>query len=146
MKGGGQGGDALHQFVDVEVHWTVISSCTQIDRLLQIERQGVVVEQRLGVHPDHAVDDELQARQTHTGVGQPGKAEGPVRVTYVHHDLEGNIGHGIDAGNTPVILEQTFVNITRITFGTRDGDITAILQNLGGITTTHYGGNAQLTR
>jgi hypothetical protein len=59
---------------------------------LEITRQLVVFQQGLGVHADHVVDDELQARQADPRVGQLGKVKGPVRVAHVHHDLDRKSG------------------------------------------------------
>ena len=51
-----------------------------LDGLLQLHRQGIEIEQRLGVHPDHAVDDELEARQA---------------------DADGLVRHTLDLGQAP---------------------------------------------
>ncbi len=90
-----QGTDALDQFLDIEADRVVVTGDALVDAVLDFLRKAVVVQQRFGVHADHAVDDEFQTGQAHTGVRQLREVEGAVRVADVHHDLERQIRHGI---------------------------------------------------
>src|SRR5690606_34196118 len=81
---------------DVEAHRIGIAGGALLHTFLDVGGQAVEVQQRLGVHADHAVDDELQTGQADTSVGQLGEVEGAVRIADVHHDLERQLGHGVD--------------------------------------------------
>src|SRR5690606_26764504 len=84
------------QLLDVEAHRIGIAGGALLHTFLDVGGQAVEVQQRLGVHADHAVDDELQTGQADTSVGQLGEVEGAVRIADVHHDLERQLGHGVD--------------------------------------------------
>src|SRR5690554_3897229 len=95
------------------------------------------------MHADHAIDDELETRQTHALVGQLGEIEGAIRVADVHHDLERQFRHRID-GVLPDIEAQFAVeDQAGIAFGTGHGDALAVLQQFGGVAATYYGRDAQ---
>ena len=70
------------------------------------------------MHADHAVDDELQAGQAHTGIRQLREVEGAIRVTDVHHDFERQLRHGIHGVFLDVEAQLAFKNKTGIALGT----------------------------
>jgi hypothetical protein len=65
----------------------------RLDRLLQLGVDVGIVEDRLRVHADVVVDDELQPRQADAGVGHLREVEGQLRVADVHHDLDRAVRH-----------------------------------------------------
>jgi len=69
-KRGGQGTDPFDQLFNVELHRASVATDTLVNGLLNIPWQGVIVQQRLRVHTDHPVDDELKARQTNPLIRQ----------------------------------------------------------------------------
>src|SRR5690606_13412037 len=140
-----QGADTLDQLVDIEAHRITVSGNALLDAVLDLCRQAIEVQQCLGMHADHAVDDEFQARQTHTLVGQVGEIESAVRVANVHHDLERQFGHGINAVGTHVELQTTVVDNAGIAFCARHGYDLTILEFAGGIAAAHYRRDTQLT-
>ncbi len=71
-----QGADPFDQLLDIEVDRIAITGDALLDAVLDVRRQAGEVQQRLRVHADHAVDDELQARQADALVGQLGEVEG----------------------------------------------------------------------
>ncbi len=97
------------------------------------------------MHADHAVDDELQARQADTGVGQLGEIERTIRVADVHHDLERQVGHGVDRVLLDVEAQLALEDEAGVAFGTGHGHTLAVFQHLGGIAATDHRRNAQLT-
>ncbi len=96
--------------------------------------------------PDHAVDNEFQARQADTVVGNAGKIERPIRVSHVHHDFDGDFRQRVELDLLTLVFEQTLVYISRVTFGTRHRDFLSLLDGLGRIPAADYGGDAELTR
>src|SRR5690606_24971193 len=87
-EGGRQGAHTLNQLVDIEADRVGVAGDALLDAVLDFRGQAVEVQQRLGMHTDHAVDDEFQTSQANTLVGQVGEVEGTVGVADVHHDLE----------------------------------------------------------
>ncbi len=143
-ESGAQGGDAFGQLGDVELARALVAG----DHLgyggLKLGALLIKLQQRLGVHADHAVDDELEAGQPHTGVWQLGEVEGSVRVAHVHHDLDGQARHVAYLGHRHVKVEFAVVDEAGIPFRTGDGDELAILDVIGSVATTHHSRNAQL--
>ena len=84
---GGDRGDALGQLVDVEGARRGVAAGHALDRLLQVGVDVRIVEDRLRVHADVVVDDELEPRQADAGVRHLREVEGELRVADVHHDL-----------------------------------------------------------
>ena len=144
-EGGGQGGDPFTQLGHVVFTGAVVTG----DHLgyggLQLRALLVEFQQRLGVHPYHAVDDELETGQTHTGVRQLGKIKGPVRVADVHHDLDGQARHVAHLGHRHVEVELAVVDEAGIPFRAGDGDELTRLDTVGGIATADHGRDAELT-
>ncbi|MNQ31146.1 hypothetical protein D3C85_445110 [compost metagenome] len=97
------------------------------------------------MHADHAVDDELQAGQAHTGVRQLREVEGAVRVADVHHDLERQIRHGVDGVLLDVEAQFAFEDVTSVAFGAGHGHALAVLEQLGSVAATNHCRNPQLT-
>ena len=96
------------------------------------------------MHADHTVDDELQTRQTNTFVGQVGKVERAIRVAHVHHDLERQLRHGVDAVGLDVEGQLTGVDQAGVTFGTGHSHFLTVFQLAGSVTATNHGRDAQL--
>src|SRR3546814_11884927 len=67
--------------LDIELDGTGVTGDALIHRVLDIVWQLVVVQQRFGMHADHAVDDEFQTRQTHALIRQGGEIEGDRKST-----------------------------------------------------------------
>ncbi len=143
-EGGGQGGDALGQLGDVELTRALVAGDHLADGGLELGALAVELQQRLGVHPDHPVDDELETGQTDTGVWQLDKIERPVRVADVHHDLDGQTRHIAHLGDRHVEVEFAVIDKTGIPFRAGDGDKLASLDAIGGIATAHHRRNTQL--
>ncbi len=97
------------------------------------------------MNADHTVDDELQTRQAHTFVWQTGEVKGTIRVTDVHHDLQRQIRHGVNAGALHAKVEDLGIDVTGIAFGTGDGNVLIVLHAFGGVTAADHGRDAQLT-
>ena len=114
--------------------------------LLQVGVDLGVVQDRLGVHANVVVDDELKPRQAHARVGQLGKVKCQLGVAHVHHDL------GLDGRHRAALhfghfgFEQAVVDLARVALGAAHRDQRAVFQALGRITTSHHGRNAQLAR
>src|SRR3989344_615067 len=139
-----QGADAFDQFLDVEADRIVVAGNALVDAFLDVLRQAVVVQQRFRVHADHAVDDELQAGQAHTGVRQLCEVEGAVRVADVHHDLERQIRHGVHGVLLDIEAQFAFEDETGVAFSAGNGHALAVFQQLGGIAATDHGRDTQL--
>src|SRR5690606_19035839 len=116
-----------------------------LDTVLDLGRQAGEIQQRLGMHADHAVDDEFQAGQAHALVGQLGEVEGTVRVADVHHDLERQVRHGVDRVLADVEAQLALEDQAGIALGAGYGHALTILQHLGGVAATDHRRNAQLT-
>src|SRR5690554_4336344 len=140
-----QGGNAFNQLFHVEIHWRIVTGNALVDGLLDVTGQAVVVQQRFRVNTDHPVNDELQAGQANAFVRQRLEVKGTIRVAHVHHDLERNVGHGIDGVLTQFEVQRTLVDHTGVAFGAGHSHFLAIVQQLRGITTTDYRRDTQLT-
>src|SRR5690606_26462388 len=97
-----------------------------------------------GMDADHAVNDEFQASQANTFVGQLGKGERAVRVTDVHHDLERQLRHGVNGVLADIEAQLTFEDQTGIAFGTGHSDALAIFQQIGSVAATDNCWDTQL--
>ena len=62
-------------------------------RFLEVSVDIGVVQNRLGVHTNVVVDDELQPCQAHSVVGQLTEVKSQLGVAHVHGDLDINLGH-----------------------------------------------------
>ena len=106
----------------------------------------VKLKQRTRMHANHAVNDELQARKTHTLVRQASKVKGTVRVTNVHHNLQRQIRHGRNLRTMHREVQHIAVNIAGIAFGTGNRDFLTVTQMFRRIAAAHHCWNTQLTR
>ncbi len=97
------------------------------------------------MHADHTVDDELQTRQTDTGIGQLGEIKGTVRVADVHHDFERQIRHRIDRVGLDIEAQLAFEDITGVALGAGNRDTLAILKGVRGVAAADHCRDAQLT-
>src|SRR5690606_25371237 len=143
-EGRGQGADALDQLLDVEIDRIAVTGDALLDAALHFRRQTVEVQQRLGMHADHAVDDEFEAGQADAFVGQLGEIERAVRVADVHHDLERQFGHGVDGVLANIETQLPVEDQASIAFGAGHGDALAVFQQFGGIAATHHRRDPQL--
>src|SRR5690606_36305591 len=143
-EGSSQGAHTLDQLVDIEADRVSVAGDALLDAVLDFRGQAIEIQQRLGVHTDHAVDDEFQTGQANTLVGQVGKVEGAVRVADVHHDLERQRRHGIDTVGADIKLQAPGIDHARVAFGAGNCHFLAIAQLAGGVAATDDRGNAQL--
>ena len=106
--------------------------------LFQIGIHIRVVQNRLGVHADVVVDDELQAGQTHALVGQLAEVKSQLRVTHIHHDLDVNLGHHAALHFRDLRLQQAVIDKTGIALCATHGNQHAVLELFGGMSTTDH--------
>ena len=142
-------GNRRHTFghpVHVEGARRGVPTCHRFDRLLQIGVHVGIVEDRLGVHTDIVVDDELEPGQPDATVGQLAEIEGQLRVANVHHDLHGNVWHGAALHLLHFGLEQAVVDETGVALGATHRHQHAVLQTLGCVSTADHRWNAQFPR
>src|SRR5690606_16712056 len=123
-----------------------VTTSHRFDGLLQVGIDVGVVEDGLGVHANVVVDDELEAGQTHAGIGHLGEVEGQLGVAHVHHDLEVDLGHGAAGHFRHFGFQQAVVDVARVAFRASHGDQLAVLEALGGVAAAHHGRNAQFAR
>ena len=140
------GGHAFGHFIDVKRARAGMAAGHAFYRLFQVRVDLRIVQNRLGVHTDVVVDDELQARQAHPVVGELAEIESQLRVAHVHHDLGGDFGHGAALHLGDFGFKHAVVNAAGIAFGAAHGYQCAAAEFVGGIATTHHGRNAQLAR
>ncbi len=69
------------------------------------------------MNADHAIDNELQSRQSHAAVRQEGKIERPVRVAHIHHDAHRGVGEGVELDVLLFEVEHALVNKAFLTLG-----------------------------
>ena len=143
-EGGGQGGDPLGQLGHIVFPRALVAGDHLGDGGLELRALLVELQQRLGVYPYHAVDDELEARQPDACIGQLGKIERPVRVAHVHHDFDGQARHVAHLGHRHVKIELAVVDEAGVPFRAGDGDELARCYVVGGIATAHHGRDAEL--
>ena len=74
--------------LDIEADRIGIAGDLAFHRIARVCVQRVEFQQRLGVHADHAVDDELQPRQADAGVRNLREIESAIGVADVHHDFQ----------------------------------------------------------
>ena len=118
----------------------------RLHRLFQIGIDIRIVQDCLGMDTDVVVDDELQPRQTHTGIGQLAEVEGQLRVANVHHDLDRDLRHRAALDLLDLGLEQAVINEPGIALGTADRHQHALLEHVGRVTATDHGRNAEFAR
>lgn len=139
-----QSGDPLGQLGHVELPRAVVTGDHLADGGLELWGLLVKLQQGLGVHPDHPVDDEFKACQSYPGIGQLGKVESAVRVADVHHDLDGQARHIAHLGHRHVEVQLAVIDKTGIPFRAGDGDPLARLNMIRSVATAHHCRNAQL--
>ncbi len=92
-EGGGDRADALGKPVHVKGDGVRVAAHEAVDPPPGVMVLAVVLEQRLGVHANHAVDDELEPGQADTMMGQHAEVETAVGIGDVHHDLDRRFWH-----------------------------------------------------
>src|SRR5699024_8670412 len=142
-EGGGDGGNALGQAVDVERHRVGVAGDVGVDDLLQFVGLTVVVEQGARVHADLPVDDEFQPRQADAGVWRAGEVERPLRVADVHHDLGADFRHFVQRYFVDTKVNLAVIDIAGITLGAGYRDAGAVGQHAAGVAAADHGRNAQ---
>jgi hypothetical protein len=122
---------SLSHPADEEVTWRLVrgSGLTDLapERLVELGQ----FQQRLRMDADLIVDDELQPRQSDSGIRQPRECEGLIRGSDVHHDLDADLGHVPLLGLLDGEVEQASVHIAGVTLSTRDGHRLPVLQLAG---------------
>src|SRR6185437_7595597 len=108
--------------------------------------QSIELQQRSRMNADHAIDDELQARQTYAAVGDAGEVERPIGITDVHHDFHGNLRERVQLDLFALEFQQPLIDVTRVAFGAGHRDFLALADRLRRIATTHYRRYSQLAR
>ena len=144
MEGCGDGCDALGQPGDIELDGIFISGHMLADGLLQGRVLLVQLQQGSGMDTDHAVDDELKARQTDPMIGQHGEIKGTVGIADVHHNLERDLGHGPQLCRGDLEVQLVSINVAGIALGARYRDLHTLGDGFGGIAATDHRRNAEL--
>ncbi len=139
----GQCGNAFRETGDIELHRVGIAGHLLADLGLQFGGLFVKMEQGLGMHADHAIDDEFEPRQPDAIVRQHGKIEGAIGVADVHHDLDRNLGHGVEFRGAQFERQLTGIDHAGIAFRAGDRDRLAVFDRRRGIAASHHGGDAQ---
>lgn len=140
------GGDAFGQLVDVERTRRRMTARDAFDRLLEIRIDVRVLQNRLRMHADVVVDDELEPRETDARVRQLREVERELRIADVHHDLDRNLRQfaALDFGHFG--FEQAVVDLAFVAFRARHGDERAVLQHVRCVAAADHRRHAQLTR
>src|SRR5690606_30406588 len=146
IEGRADGGHAFGQLFHEEGARAGIAPGGGLDGFLQVAVDVRIVQDRLGVDVDVVVDDEFQARQADTAVGNLGEVEGQLRVADVHHDLQADVGHFAPADFLDLGLDQAIVDAAFVAFRAGHGDFAAVGQHIGGVGAAHHGRDAQLAR
>src|SRR5690606_32995087 len=116
------------------------------DCALELSVDVRIIEHRLGVHGNVVVDDEFQASQADTRIGNLREIEGQLRVADVHHDLQADVGHLAPTHFLDFGLDQPVVDAAFIAFGAGHGHFAAVFEDVGSVAAAHDGGNTQLAR
>mmetsp|Transcript_6288 Transcript_6288/g.14487 ORF Transcript_6288/g.14487 Transcript_6288/m.14487 type:complete len:510 (-) Transcript_6288:1331-2860(-) len=140
-----QSGHTLRNLVDIELLWAGIPPHTLVHQGLRLGIQGVIVQECLRVNTDGVVDHKLQAGQANALVGQLTEAEGSLRVSYVHHDLQANLWQLSQVLHILLELQLTLVDEARVALCAGDRHCITLADLLCGITTADNGWDAQLT-
>ncbi|SRN40904.1 Uncharacterised protein [Shigella flexneri] len=112
---------------------------------MQLRFLIVKLKQCAWVDANHTVDDKFQTRKAHAFARQAGEVESTVRVTDVHHHFQRQIRHRFYAGAFHAKFQQLRIDVTGITFGTRNSDVLTVFHPFCCISTAHYRRNAQFT-
>jgi hypothetical protein len=97
-------------------------------RLLQVGVDVRVVEDRLRVHADVVVDDELQPRQADAGVGHLAKSKASCGLPTFIMILIGQYGISPRTHLGDLGLQQAVVDVAGVAFGAGHGDQRALVQ------------------
>ena len=145
-EGRRNGGDPFGQLVDIEGLRAGVAARHGLHRQLEVGIDVGVVQDRLGVHANVVVDDELQAGQANAGIGHLRKIKRQLWVAHIHHDLDGAIGHFAALDFADLGLQQSVVDHAGVALGAHHGHQSTIAESVGRIPTTDHGRNAQLAR
>src|SRR5262249_13011996 len=145
-EGGGDLSDAFGELLDVEAHRVRIAGHLRADLLLEVRVQALEFEQRLRVHTDHAVDDELKPGGPPAVVGDGGEIEGAVGIADIHHDLHGYLRQRIELDLLALELQQPRVHVAAVALGARHRDLLSLADALRGIATADHRGDPELAR
>ena len=110
------------QLVDVEIDRTVVAGDLLGDGVLEFGALLVEFQQRPRMHADHAVDDELEARETDAVVRNAGEIERAVGIADVHGDLHRNRRHRIHFDAALIEFEHAVVHVAGVALGAGDRD------------------------
>src|SRR5688572_10069396 len=145
-KGRRDAGDAFRELLDEEAHRVAVAGHLPAHLLAHGGFQRRKLEQRPRVHADHAVDDELEAREADPVVRDRREIEGAVRVADVHHDPHGRGRQGVELD--PVLLEvqAAFVDGAGVAFGAGHGDRLAVPDLRRGVAAADHRRYAELAR
>ena len=94
---------------------------------------------------DIVIDNEFQASQTHTLIGDGLEFKSQLRIADIHHDLHGNIRQGAALDFFNLNFLTAFVDLTGIAFGARNGHFHIFGQAFGCIAATDHSRNTQFT-
>ena len=104
----------------------------------------IEIDQRLRMHADVAVDDELEPRQPDAVVGQLAKLERQLRVADIHHDLGRRSRHLVQRDIDDFDIRQALVDVSGVTLGTRNRDPLVLGENARRIAAADHRRDAQL--
>src|SRR6202000_3272644 len=138
--------NALAQLVDIEIDGAVVPRDLLGDRVLEFGALLVEFEQCPRMHADHAIDDELEARESDAAMRNAGEIERPVRVADVHGDLDGNRGHGVHLDAALIELEHAFIDVAGVAFRAGHRDRLVFLDIGGRGAAAHDRRDAELAR
>src|SRR5262245_41824362 len=96
------------------------------------------------MHADHAIDDELESRESDAAMRDSGEVEGAVGVADVHHDLRLDLRQRVELDILLLEIERTLVDVAGIALGARHGDRHAFANRFGRIAATDDSGNTEL--
>src|SRR5581483_4916190 len=142
----GERRDAFGELFDVKFHRPAIACDPLCDHALDVVRLALELEQRFRMNADHAIDDELEARQADALVRQPLKIEGAFRIADVHHDLYRNRRHLSEVDVAHFEIEPVLIYHSGFTFGARHRHRHSGSNDVGRVAAADHRRNAEFAR
>ncbi len=98
------------------------------------------------MHAYHAIDDELEPRQTDALVRHIREVECPIGITHVHHDLDGNVRQRIQLDLGLLEFQPPRVNESLVSLGATYRDLGAIRDRIRGVAAAYDGRYTEFSR
>ena len=114
---GRDAGDAFGKLLDEESHRVVIAGHLAAHLVAHAGLERCELEQRPRMHADHAVDDELEAREPDAVVRDRREVEGAVRIADVHHDAHGRGRQRVELDALLLEVEAALVDDAGVALG-----------------------------